>query len=133
MFGVMVFRTDGSLNSCSVPMMDDRVVSRNAGQIMGSLMLRAILTSPAPSSLAASYISRGTDCRAANRMIMLIPVYDQMLMFAIDQRTVTGASRFALIPMEVRNWIRGLMLGWYRKPHSRAAMTPGTASGRNTA
>ena len=52
--------TCGSLNSCSVPMIDESVVSRMAGAIIGSLICSAVRSSPAPSIRAASYISRGT-------------------------------------------------------------------------
>ncbi|CAM5466984.1 hypothetical protein SVIOM74S_04542 [Streptomyces violarus] len=62
--GVMFRNSAGSLKIWSIWMIDSRPVRTSAPRTYGILMLRAIRSSEAPSSRAASNSSRGTPWSA---------------------------------------------------------------------
>src|SRR5882672_12472464 len=82
--GAIVAITLGSLNSWKVAITENSPVSNSAGRIEGSLTCHAIRHADAPSTAAASYSSGGTVRNAANRMIMLYPMYSQLTMLASE-------------------------------------------------
>src|SRR5437868_15406068 len=120
--GAITRITDGSLKSCSVPMIEKSAVRMIAGRTIGTLMLRLIRHALAPSIRAASYNSLGTACSAVKMTIMLYPVQDQVTMFAVDQSTLPGERKS--MPSSARS---GLNDGMYRNDHRIAAITPGIA------
>ncbi len=65
------FRITGSLKSWSVPMIDSMIVNMTVRRTMGSLILAAIDSSEAPSTLAASITWWGTLVKLVSRIVML--------------------------------------------------------------
>src|SRR5260370_36590872 len=57
----------------SEPMTVNTTLKNIVGEINGNVMLTKRRQGPAPSMWAASYISCGTPCRAARKMIMRVP------------------------------------------------------------
>src|ERR1700730_15164709 len=62
-----------SENTESEPMIVRTTLKNIVGEISGSVMLTNRRQGPAQSILAASYISCGTPCSAARKMIMRVP------------------------------------------------------------
>ena len=63
-----------------------------AGRTSGILMLSAILSSPQPSSLAASYTSGGIERNAVNTTIMLNPAAPHTTTLATEKKTDYGLA-----------------------------------------
>lgn len=112
----------GSLKSCSAPSTEKSEHMTIAGRIMGSLTRSAVCSSPAPSSLAASYISRGNPRTAVYSTTMLKPTTPPHGDVRDREEDLGAAEEVDDVAADRAR--RGQV---EEPPHSREAMTPGTA------